>query len=66
MAPLVKTMSAPSAPSAAAIFARARSISAFAARPSAWTEEGLPTTSIAATIAAFASGRKGAVAFQSR
>jgi len=66
VAPEVKTISAPSAPSAAATCARAFSINALAARPSAWTEDGLPTTSIAATIAAFASGRRGAVAFQSR
>ena len=37
-----------------------------AARPSAWTEEGLPTRSKASSIAARASGRSGAVAFQSR
>jgi hypothetical protein len=43
---------------AAATCARARSTSAFAARPSAWTDDGLPTTSIAATIAARASARK--------
>ena len=66
VAPEVKMMSAPSAPSAAAIWLRARSISAFAARPSACTLEGLPETSIAAIIAAFASGRSGVVAFQSR
>jgi hypothetical protein len=33
-----------------------------AARPSAWTEDGLPTTSIAAIIAARASARSGIVA----
>ena len=59
-------MSEACAPIASATCARARSISPLAARPSAWTEEGLPTRSIAATIAAFASGRSGAVAFQSR
>ncbi len=59
-------MSAPSAPKAAATCPRARSKSALAARPSAWTEDGLPTTSIASIIAARASARSGAVAFQSR
>ena len=66
VAPEVKMMSAPSAPKAAAIWPRAFSRKAFAARPSACTEDGFPTTSIAAIIAARASGRKGAVAFQSR
>jgi hypothetical protein len=56
----------PSAPNAAATCARARSSTARAARPSAWTEEGFPAASMAATIAARASGRSGAVAFQSR
>ena len=56
----------PSAPKAAATCARAVSIRFFAARPSAWTEDGFPTTSIAAIIAAFASARIGVVAFQSR
>ena len=44
----------------------ARETIALAARPSVWTLDGLPTTSIAAIIAARASGRRGAVAFQSR
>ena len=66
VAPEVKTTSAGLQPTASATCARARSTSALAARPSAWTEDGLPTTSIAATIAARASGRSGAVAFQSR
>jgi hypothetical protein len=66
VAPLVKTTSAGWQPTASATSARARSTSALAARPSAWTEEGFPTTSIAATIAARASGLSGAVAFQSR
>ncbi len=42
------------------------STSARAARPSAWTEEALPVRSSAASIAARASGRSGAVAFQSK
>jgi hypothetical protein len=46
----------------AATCARARSINALAARPSAWTEDGLPTTSIAAIIASRASARSGIVA----
>ena len=58
--------SAPSAPSAEAISSRARSSASFAARPSAWTDEGLPVISVASIIAARASGRRGAVAFQSR
>ena len=37
-----------------------------AARPSAWTEEGLPGSASAAANAARASGRNGAVAFQSK
>jgi hypothetical protein len=37
-----------------------------ACRPSAWIEDGLPASSHAFAIAAFASGRSGAVAFQSR
>ena len=37
-----------------------------AARPSPWTEDGFPTTSMAAAMAARACGRSGAVAFQSR
>ena len=45
---------------------RTFSITAFAARPSACTLEGFPTRSIAASIAARASGLSGAVAFQSR
>ena len=53
-------------PVASATCARARSITARAARPSACTDEGLPTTSSAAAMAARASGRSGAVAFQSR
>ena len=62
VAPEVKITSAPSAPSAAATCARAFSTAARAARPSAWTLDGLPTISIAASIAARASGRIGAVA----
>ncbi len=49
VAPEVKTISAPSAPNAAATSARAASITALAARPSACTLDGLPTTSIAAS-----------------
>jgi hypothetical protein len=66
VAPAVNTTSAGLHPTASATSARARSTSALAARPSAWTDEGLPATSIAAIIAARASGRSGAVAFQSR
>ena len=64
--PEVKTTLRGSAPTSAATCSRASSIRRRAARPSAWTEEGLPQTSSAATIAARASGRSGAVAFQSR
>ena len=46
--------------------ARAASTRRRASRPSACTEDGLPTRSYAATIAARASGRSGVVAFQSR
>jgi len=66
VAPEVKTMSAPSAPSAAETCARARSINPRTARPSAWIDEALPVRSMAAIIAALASGRSGALAFQSR
>jgi hypothetical protein len=45
---------------------RARSTIARARRPSAWTDDGLPTCSMAASIAAFASGRSGAVALWSK
>ncbi len=46
--------------------ARAFSTISRAARPSAWTEEGLPPASIAASTAARASGRSGEVALWSR
>ena len=62
----MKTTSPGAQPVAAATCARARSTIARAARPSAWTDDGLPSASIAAAIAARASGRSGAVAFQSR
>mmetsp|Transcript_18145 Transcript_18145/g.28203 ORF Transcript_18145/g.28203 Transcript_18145/m.28203 type:complete len:867 (-) Transcript_18145:2198-4798(-) len=57
-----KTISAPAAPNASEIWARALSTMALAARPSACTDDGLPTTSIAAIIASRASARKGVVA----
>ena len=64
--PLVKTTSAGLAPTRAATCSRASSMMARARRPSACGEDGLPTTSSAAIIAARASRRSGAVAFQSR
>jgi hypothetical protein len=62
VAPETNTISDPKAPNAVATCPRARSSKALAARPSVWTEDGLPTISIAATIASRASGRSGAVA----
>jgi hypothetical protein len=50
----------------AATSSRARSTKRRAARPSAWTEDGLPATPSACVSAAAACGRNGAVAFQSR
>ncbi len=64
--PLVNTTSAGSAPTSAATSSRASSTIARARRPSLCGEDGLPTTSSAATTAARASARSGAVAFQSR
>ena len=64
--PDVNTTLRGSAPTRAATSARASSIMRRAARPSAWTDDGLPTTSRAAVMAARACGRSGAVAFQSR
>ena len=64
--PEVKTTLRGSAPTATATRSRAVSRICRAARPSACTDEGLPTTSMAAAMAARACGRSGAVAFQSR
>ena len=64
--PEVKITLRGSAPTAAATRARASSRMLRAARPSAWTDDGFPTTSMAAAMAARACGRRGAVAFQSR
>ena len=66
VAPEVKVTWAGSAPTRAATSARAVSTRWRAARPSACTEEALPAKSNARSIAARASGRSGAVAFQSR
>ena len=66
VAPLVKTTSAGLAPTSAATCSRASSTRPRARRPSACGDDGLPTTSSAATMAARASRRSGAVAFQSR
>jgi hypothetical protein len=49
-------------PASRATSLRASSTIRRAARPSAWTEEGLPVVSIAASAASRASGRSGAVA----
>ena len=64
--PDVKTTLRASAPTASAMTARASSTSLRDARPSAWTDDGLPLRSQAAAIASRASGRSGVVAFQSR
>ena len=64
--PEVNTTLRGSAATSAATFSRASSIRRRAARPSAWTEDGLPELSSAASTAARACGRSGAVAFQSR
>ena len=60
--PLVNAISSRHAPMAAATASRAPSTSARALRPSACTDDGFPVSSSAAVIAAFASGRSGAVA----
>ena len=64
--PLVKTTMGAITPMARATAARESSSSLRAARPSAWTEEALPETSIAASMAARAAGRSGEVALWSR
>jgi hypothetical protein len=60
--PLVKITWPGSAPTSRATLARAASTAARAARPSAWIEDGLPTSFAARTTASAASGRIGAVA----
>src|SRR4051794_39242195 len=60
--PLVKITFLELAPTRAATRSRAVSISARAARPSAWTDEALPVIWRARTSAAATSGRSGAVA----
>ena len=62
VAPDVKTTARASAPSRAAISARARSMIARAARPSSWTDEALPHWANASAMASRAAGRKGAEA----
>ncbi len=64
--PEVNTTLRGSAPTSAATLWRASSIRRRTARPSAWTEDGLPQTPSASATAARACGRRGAVAFQSR
>ena len=64
--PEVNTISAVAQPKRAAITSRASSMIRRAARPAAWTELGLPVTSMAASIAARACGRSGSVALASR
>ena len=64
--PDVKMTLRGSAPTRAATCSRAVSTKCRAARPSAWTDDGLPSWSSAASMAARAAGRSGAVAFQSR
>ena len=64
--PEVKTTQPGSTPTNCATSDRARSIQRRAARPSAWTEDAFPPDLNAASNARRASGRKGAVAFQSR
>jgi hypothetical protein len=64
--PLVKTTVEAGAATRAATSARACSITARAARPAAWTDDGLPTARSAAVMAAMASGRTWAVALWSR
>jgi len=64
--PEVNTTSREVTPTRAATCSRAVSTSRRAARPAAWTDDGLPVTPTAAIMAACASGRSGAVAFQSR
>ena len=65
--PEVKMISSPSTPRAAATRSRASSSSARAARPEAWTLEGLPPRSSSARMSsARASGLKGVVALWSR
>ncbi len=62
----VKNTSAGRAATSAATCSRACSIRRRAARPSAWTEEGLPRTADASCNAWCACGRSGVVAFQSK
>ena len=64
--PEVNTTLRGSAPTSAATCSRAVPRSAAPRGPRAWTDDGLPQTSSAATTAARACGRSGAVAFQSR
>jgi hypothetical protein len=67
VAPLVNTISRGAAPTRAATSARARSTAVRIAAPSRCALDGLPTPpSSAATIAARASGRSGALALWSR
>ncbi len=60
--PLVNTICAGATPTNAATASRPFSTSRRAARPKPWTEDGLPVTDSAATMASRASGRIGAVA----
>jgi hypothetical protein len=64
--PEVNTTPRGSAPTSAATSSRACSIRRRAARPSTWMEDALPVVSSAASAAARASCRSGALAFQSR
>jgi hypothetical protein len=64
--PEVNTKSRPRAPKRAAMASRASSNTRRAARPSAWTEDGLPGKASASAIAAMASGRIGSVALASK
>ncbi|CVI61908.1 exported hypothetical protein [Agrobacterium salinitolerans str. Hayward 0363] len=65
VAPLVKVTWAASAPASAATSRRAVSTAARAARPSRWTEDGLPASASADTRTSRTAGKSGAVAFQS-
>jgi hypothetical protein len=65
--PPVKTISRFFAPSTWATLTRASSRAARAARPSAWSDDGLyPPSASSGSIAAIASGRAGVVAAKSR
>ena len=64
--PEVNTTLRGSAPTSAATSPRASSTRRRAARPSAWTDDGLPAVSSAADHGGARLSRSGAVAFQSR